>query len=72
VSLVGQVVGVSAFVGIYLGRAPHLGSAHALRLTTISLFVTLLVTSVCARFAVVGRRRYSDRVPLKAQDPHAA
>jgi MFS family permease len=55
-SLVGQVVGVTAFVGIYLARAPHLGSAHALRLTTIGLFITLLVTSACARVAV-GRRQ---------------
>ena len=61
-SLVGQVVGVAAFVGIYLGRAPHLGSADALRLTTICLFATLLVTSGCARVAM-GRRQAKAAAP---------
>jgi MFS family permease len=50
-SLVGQVVGVAAFVGVYLGAAHH-GSAHALEETTAVLAGVLAVTAACAIKAV--------------------
>jgi hypothetical protein len=50
-SLVGQVLGVATFAGIYLGGAAH-GSAHALALTTAVVAATLVVTAACAMRAV--------------------
>jgi hypothetical protein len=44
---VGQVLGVAAFVGIYLGAAPD-GSAHALAVTTAVLAAVLALTAACA------------------------
>jgi len=46
-SLVGQVLGIAAFAGIYLGAAPH-GSAQALARTTGVLALALLITAACA------------------------
>jgi hypothetical protein len=34
-SLVGSVLGIAVFVGVYLGAAPH-GSAHALAITRVA------------------------------------
>jgi MFS family permease len=45
-SLIGQVLGIATFVGIYLGATPH-GSAHALALTTAAV-ATMLIVSACA------------------------
>jgi hypothetical protein len=45
-SVVGQVLGVAAFSGIYLGAAPH-GSAQALAATTGAIAAALVVTAVC-------------------------
>jgi predicted MFS family arabinose efflux permease len=59
-SLVGQVVGVAAFVGVYLNAAPH-GSAHAFWLTTVALAVALVAGGACARLAQTGFRGRSDR-----------
>jgi MFS family permease len=55
-SLVGQVVGIAAFVGVYLDAAPH-GAAHALELTTRVLAGALLATIACA---------YASRKPIRA------
>jgi MFS family permease len=55
-SLIGQVLGVAAFVGVYLSRAGD-GSAHALALTTVVLAAVLVATAVCALAAVGGRER---------------
>jgi MFS family permease len=52
-SLVGQVVGVAAFVGVYLGAAPQ-GSAHAFTLTTVTLGAALIVVAGCAYLAQRG------------------
>jgi hypothetical protein len=46
-SLIGQVLGIAAFVGIYLDAAPH-GADHALLLTTGAIAAALIVTTVCA------------------------
>jgi MFS family permease len=46
-SLIGQVLGVATFVGIYLEAASH-GAAQALALTTGAIAVALIVTAVCA------------------------
>jgi hypothetical protein len=54
-SLVGQVVGIGGFVGIYLGAAPH-GSASALAVTTGVLAATLLLAAAFAYRAVVSGR----------------
>jgi predicted MFS family arabinose efflux permease len=54
-SLVGQVLGVAAFVGIYLGAAPH-GSAQALASTTGAIAAALVVTAVCAFRALAPAR----------------
>jgi MFS family permease len=54
-SLIGQVVGVAAFVGVYLGAAPH-GSAHALEVTTVVLAAVLVATAACAVRAVSPAR----------------
>ncbi|HEY1510159.1 MAG TPA: MFS transporter [Solirubrobacteraceae bacterium] len=49
-SLIGQVTGVTAFVGIYLGAASH-GSAYALAVTTGAIAAVLVVAGVSARCA---------------------
>jgi MFS family permease len=54
-SLVGQVIGVAAFVGVYLSAASH-GGGHALALTTVLLCAVLLATAACARRAVAPAR----------------
>jgi MFS family permease len=53
-SLVGQVLGVAGFVGIYLDAAPH-GAAHALALTTGALAAALIAATVCAYTAFARR-----------------
>jgi MFS family permease len=54
-SLVGQVLGIAAFVGVYLGAAPE-GSAHALAVTTGVLGAALVATAACAYRAVAPAR----------------
>ena len=49
-SLVGQVLGVAAFVGVYLGAAPD-GSGHALAVTTVVLAAALTLTAASAALA---------------------
>jgi MFS family permease len=49
-SLVGSVLGIAGFTGIYLGLAAD-GSAHALAATTAALAVVLAATAACARAA---------------------
>jgi hypothetical protein len=46
-SLVGQVVGIAVFVGIYLSAEAE-GSAHGLAVTTWGLFATLALTAAFA------------------------
>jgi MFS family permease len=53
-SLIGQVLGVAAFTGIYLSAAPH-GSARALALTTWVIAAALVATAACA-VRVLSRR----------------
>jgi hypothetical protein len=50
-SLVGQVLGVAAFAGVYLALAPH-GSAHALEVTCLALAGALWAGTGCAILAV--------------------
>jgi formate hydrogenlyase subunit 4 len=52
-SLVGQVLGIAVFVGVYLGAAPH-GSAHAFAVTTATLGAALVALGVCASLAEHG------------------
>jgi MFS family permease len=52
-SLVGQVVGVAVFVGVYLSAAPQ-GSAHAFVLTTVALSVALVALGGWAYLAEKG------------------
>ncbi len=54
-SLVGQVIGVAAFVGVYLSAASHPGG-HALAITTVLLCAVLLATAACARRALAPAR----------------
>ena len=54
-SLVSQVLGIAAFVGIYLGAAPH-GSAQALAATTGAIAAALVATAVCAHRALAPAR----------------
>jgi MFS family permease len=49
-SLVGQVLGIASFVGVYLSAAPR-GSAHAFALTTGALAAALIGVAGCASFA---------------------
>ena len=53
-SLVGNVLGVAIFAGVYLGAAPH-GSGHALVLTTGVIALGLVCTAACALKAVTSR-----------------
>jgi hypothetical protein len=55
-SLVGNVLGVATFAGVYLGAAPR-GSAHALALTTGVIALALVCTAACAFRAGASRRR---------------
>ena len=50
-SLVGNVLGVAAYVGVYLSAAPN-GSASALAQTTAAIALALLLTAGCARRAL--------------------
>jgi MFS family permease len=59
-SLVGQVVGVAVFVGVYLSAAPQ-GSAHAFALTTVALAVALAAVTGGACLAQKGI--HSDQAP---------
>jgi MFS family permease len=52
-SLVGQVVGIVVFAGVYLSAAPR-GSAHAFALATFALGVALVVLAGCASLAEKG------------------
>jgi predicted MFS family arabinose efflux permease len=54
-SLIGQVLGVAAFVGVYLGAAPD-GPAHALALTTRAIAAVLILTTACAYVALARPR----------------
>jgi MFS family permease len=54
-SLVGQVVGVAAFVGVYFSAAHH-GSAQALEETTAVIAAVLAATAACATRAVSPAR----------------
>jgi hypothetical protein len=53
-SLVGQVVGVAAFVGVYLSAAAHY-SAHRLAVTTCALACVLALTAAFASRATLAR-----------------
>ena len=53
-SLVGQVLGVAGFAGVYLSAAVH-GSAHALATTTTVLAPALALTAACASRALAPR-----------------
>jgi MFS family permease len=50
-SLLGQVTGVAAFVGLYLSVAPH-GSAHALAITTRAIAAVLVLAAAGAHTAL--------------------
>jgi MFS family permease len=60
-SLVGSVLGVAAFVGVYLGALPE-GSAHALAVTTGVLAAALAVTAACAFRALAPVRATAARM----------
>jgi hypothetical protein len=53
-SLIGQVLGIAAFVGVYLAAAPD-GPAHAFALTTGAIAAALIVTTACAYQALHHR-----------------
>jgi drug/metabolite transporter superfamily protein YnfA len=53
-SLVGSVLGIAVFAGVYLGAAAD-GSAHALAITTGALAAALVVTAGCALRALAPR-----------------
>jgi MFS family permease len=53
-SLIGQVLGVAAFSGIYLTAAPR-GPDDALALTTAAIAAALVVCTGCARLALATR-----------------
>jgi predicted MFS family arabinose efflux permease len=55
-SLVGNVLGVATFAGVYLGAAPH-GSGHALALTTAVIALALVLTAACELRAVTSSRQ---------------
>jgi predicted MFS family arabinose efflux permease len=54
-SVVGQVVGVAAFVGVYLTAGAQT-PAHGLALTTLVLFLVLALTAASALRATVARK----------------
>jgi MFS family permease len=51
-SLIGQVIGIAVFAGVYLGAAPD-GPAHALASTTRAITGALILTTACAYAARV-------------------
>jgi MFS family permease len=55
-SVLGQVVGVAGFVGVYLSLAPH-GPARALAVTTAVLAGVLMLTAISAGVAVTRTAR---------------
>jgi MFS family permease len=61
-SLIGQVLGVAAFTGVYLGAASG-GSSHALAATTVALAATLAATAVFAFAAVTDRKERKGWLP---------
>jgi MFS family permease len=62
-SLIGQVVGIAAFVGIYLGAASH-GSPQALAITTGAIAAVLLVTAGVAWRALTPKPARGDKTGL--------
>jgi hypothetical protein len=60
-SVVGQVVGVAVFVGVYLSAAPQ-GSAHAFVLTTVGLSVAPVALGGCAGLAEKGLHSAIERL----------
>jgi MFS family permease len=54
-SLIGQVIGIAAFAGVYLGAASH-GPAHALASTTRAITGALILTTACAYAALAPPR----------------
>jgi hypothetical protein len=66
-SLVGQVIGVAAFTGIYLSHASG-DPGSALALTTGALAATTILTAACARAAVVARGGHA----AARKTPHAS
>lgn len=67
-NLIGQVIGVASFVGIYLTAAPH-GSAHALEITTGTLAATLIITAGFARSALAPRGKTARRAEQSQAEP---
>jgi predicted MFS family arabinose efflux permease len=67
-SLVGQVLGVAGFAGIYLSALSS-GSAHAFTLTAGVLSVSLMVAAACSMRAVGAIRAAGQDAPLDAPDP---
>jgi MFS family permease len=59
-SLIGNVLGVATFAGIYLGGAAH-GSGHALAVTTLVLATALLATTACGAHAMHNIRPRLDQ-----------
>jgi hypothetical protein len=53
-SLIGQVLGVAVFVGVYLGAAPR-APAHAFALTMRAITAVLVLTAACAYAARTPR-----------------
>jgi MFS family permease len=71
-SLVGQVLGVAVFAGIYLSAAPQ-GSAHAFELTTVALSVALVALAGCACLAEKGLHSAIQRLARADREvPHRA
>jgi hypothetical protein len=58
-SLIGQVLGVAAFAGIYLGDAAN-GPGHAMALSTAAIGIALVATTICARVALSMHARRAD------------
>jgi hypothetical protein len=61
-SLIGQVIGVVGFVGIYLSASAH-GSGHALEVTTAMVAATLSLAAAFARTVLAP--------PVRAAQPRA-
>jgi predicted MFS family arabinose efflux permease len=56
-SLVGNVLGVATFAGVYLGAAAERPSGHALALTTGVIAAALVCTAAAARQSIASGRR---------------
>jgi hypothetical protein len=67
-SLIGQFVGVAAFVGVYLSAAAQ-GSAHALLLTTVALGVALEALAGVAWLAAKRLHPRNNAVPAQIVRP---